>query len=331
MNEDERGSWYLLTGLVIGIAAGLFFAWVIQPMGFAKSEPASLRSDYKERYRVLIAAAFEANGDLLRARARLEKLGDDDLYRTLSEQAQHYLASQGDTEEARALGNLAVALGRTGSPVSLPGNPNGTPGPTETPGLRVYVTQGGLTAIPLTPSYTPTLTSTPVITAAETITATTNLSATLPLTGTLALTSTLPATAPARISPTETTRPRPTATTTQIPSPTPGGVFVLQEQRQVCDPEMGAALLQVEARDASGQPAPGLEVVVTWQDGEEHFFTGLKPELGAGYADFDLEPGVAYTVRLEQAGQPVTGLSAPVCEDGSQNYTGGWYLLFSQP
>lgn len=317
MNEEDRGSWYLLTGLILGIAIGLVYAWVIQPMGYAEAEPASLHADYKDQYRTLIAAAYAANGDLTRARARLELLGDEDPYRALSEQAQRDLAG-GGPEQSHALGSLAAALrGESAAPVSLPG---GTPAPTGTSGLRVIVTQGGLTAIPFTPSYTPSVTVTPVIRSSETIT------------GTAAVTPTVALTAPAQdapTAPTATVRPRPTAT--PVPSPTPGGPFVLEEQRQVCQPDLGAALLQIEVRDFLNRPVPGLEVVVTWQEGEEHFFTGLKPELGPGYADFTLETGVAYTVRLEQAGQPVTGLSAPECEDGGETYPGGWYLLFSQP
>ena len=38
MNES-RGNLYLLTGLVIGLAAGLLFAWVISPVKYVDIEP----------------------------------------------------------------------------------------------------------------------------------------------------------------------------------------------------------------------------------------------------------------------------------------------------
>ncbi|MBI1865988.1 MAG: HD-GYP domain-containing protein, partial [Nitrospirae bacterium] len=43
-----------------------------------------------------------------------------------------------------------------------------------------------------------------------------------------------------------------------------------------------------------------IEIVVVWDAGEDHFFTGLKPELGQGYADFTMTEGVSYTLRLAE-------------------------------
>jgi hypothetical protein len=61
----------------------------------------------------MIAMAFVANGDPVRAKARLELLGDGDIYQVLSEQAQRTLAQDNHSEEARALGVLAIELGKT--------------------------------------------------------------------------------------------------------------------------------------------------------------------------------------------------------------------------
>ena len=75
-----------------------------------------------------------------------------------------------------------------------------------------------------------------------------------------------------------------------------------------------------------------IELVVTWDEGENHFFTGLKPELGLGYADFVMTPSVVYSVRLADGGQPVNDLTAAECqaEDGSR-FWGSWLLIFVQP
>jgi hypothetical protein len=95
MNGEKRGPWYLLTGLVLGIALGLIYAWIFQPVQYVDTSPASLRSDFKDQYRALIAAAYLGNGDLVRARARLELIKDEDMFRAISEQAQRTLAQQG--------------------------------------------------------------------------------------------------------------------------------------------------------------------------------------------------------------------------------------------
>ncbi|MFC2055451.1 hypothetical protein ACFLV7_14320 [Chloroflexota bacterium] len=112
MNEDERGNWYLLTGVVLGIILGILFAWVISPVEYVDTAPESLKDEFKDQYRVLIASAYVANGDLVRAKARLELLEEADTYLVVAEQAQQMLAEGGSVEEAQALGKLALALGQ---------------------------------------------------------------------------------------------------------------------------------------------------------------------------------------------------------------------------
>jgi hypothetical protein len=111
-SSEERGPWYLLTGLIIGIVLGVLYTRYIQPVDYIDTSPALLRSDFKDQYRVLIATAYTANGDLVRARARLELLKDPDIFRALSEQAQRTLAENSSSVEARSLGLLAIALGQ---------------------------------------------------------------------------------------------------------------------------------------------------------------------------------------------------------------------------
>lgn len=110
MNEDERGNWYLLTGVVLGIILGILFAWVISPVKYVDTAPESLKDEFKDQYRVLIASAYVANGDLVRAKARLELLDEADIYLVVAEQAQQMLAEGGSVEEAQALGKLALSL-----------------------------------------------------------------------------------------------------------------------------------------------------------------------------------------------------------------------------
>lgn len=112
MNEDERGNWYLLTGVVLGIILGILFAWVISPVEYVDTAPESLKGDFKDQYRVLIASAYVANGDLVRAKARLGLLDEADIYLVVAEQAQQMLSEGGSVEEAQALGRLALALGQ---------------------------------------------------------------------------------------------------------------------------------------------------------------------------------------------------------------------------
>ena len=310
MRDENRGPWYLLTGLILGIALGLAYAWIIQPVEYVDTSPASLRSDFKDQYRALIAAAYLANGDLLRARARLELLQDEDIYRVLSEQAQRMLAQDNLSSEARALGLLAVALGQ-----QAPG-----------PGLAITQAPPSATATIPTPSTSQTAQSTNTRTPNPTPTPTSTRLAT----DTPEVTPT-PASGAVQMM---TPSPRATDTATPENSPTaaPGGPFVLSSRQQVCDKELEEPLIQVEAASLFGQPVPGVPVLVSWDGGEEPFFTGLKPEKGLGYADFSPVPGKVYTLRVGEGGQPVSGLSALECpRPGGGTFWGAWLLKFVQP
>jgi hypothetical protein len=113
MNNDEpRGPWYLLTGLIIGALLGIAYTRYFQPVRYVDISPNTLQANFKDQYRSLIAAAYLSNGDLVRATARLELLGDKDSSRALTEQAQRTLAIDGGSNEARSLGILAIALGQ---------------------------------------------------------------------------------------------------------------------------------------------------------------------------------------------------------------------------
>lgn len=339
MNGEDRGPWFLLTGLVLGLAIGLAFAWLGRPIQLVGSDPSSLRPEDKRAYRALIAAAYQANGDLVRARARLDLLRDEDIFRTLAEQAQQNLAEGGSADEARALGMLAVDLGQGFPQVTAPPARRSSP----TSAVLVGITQSALTPISPTPSATPTQTETPT----STPTFTPEISPTQTLTTTALVSATLAnpvinlpgrrtATARPTITgtPTRTPIPRPTSTPTltRQPSATPGNAFVVSQQEQVCDPALGSPLLQIEVENSVREPVPGAQVVVTWDGGEERFFTGLKPEFGLGYGDFQLEPGLSYTIRLDLPSQTVGDLAAVECQaPGGSSYWGGWKLVYVQP
>ena len=112
MNQEERGNWYLITGVVLGLVIGLLYVWLINPVDYVDTAPNTLKPFYKDQYRLMIAAAYDADPDIVRAKARLELLEDGDAYRAVAEQAQHALSEGGTPDEAQALGRLAAALGR---------------------------------------------------------------------------------------------------------------------------------------------------------------------------------------------------------------------------
>lgn len=110
MMHDRRGSWYLLTGVIIGIALGLIYSWLISPVKYVDAPPYALRADYKDTYRILVAEAYLYSKDLVRAEVRLAQLKDDETVQTLTKQAQRALAEDHPEEEIRALNTLILVL-----------------------------------------------------------------------------------------------------------------------------------------------------------------------------------------------------------------------------
>lgn len=293
MKPDRRGSWYLLTGVILGVVLGLLFSWEISPVKYVNAPPSALRSDYKDDYRALVALAYLYSSDLLRAESRLAQLKDDNPIQALTMQAQRAQIEGRPLEEVEALDTLAAAMSAKVTPEGEINTltPQGAGNPTNTQST---------TSLILVPTTIPTATS----------------PATSANTNHLLVSS--------------TNTPQLTFITT--PSPTPGKPFVLRESQMVCNLNQTVPQIQVDIRDAAGQPVPNVEVIVSWEGGEGQFFTGLQPEMGLGYGDFALSPGVIYSLHLTDEGVPVNDLTVPECtsEDGSQ-YWGSWHLVFVQP
>jgi len=77
---------------------------------------------------------------------------------------------------------------------------------------------------------------------------------------------------------------------------------------------------------------PGIELILSWAGGEEHFFTGFKPELGNGYADAIMSPGVTYNLRAADGGAPVAELTPPTCQKtNGETYFGGLKITLQRP
>ena len=303
MNQ-ARGQWYLLTGLILGIGLGFLIAWQLFPVQYQAGLPASLRADFKDEYRYMIAASYAATGNLGRARARLALLQDgNNIQQTLDDQSERMLANNAAPSVVRSLAVLADALKADTGPTAISVSPESSSvaaQDTVGPATSTAETVSTAESIPPAESETPTLESP----------------------GTAAATpSPLPTSA-------VTIAPRPTFTATF----TPGPPFNLANKPATfCEPSK-PGLLQVSLKDSNDQPVAGVELVITWAGGEGHFFSGLKPELGYGYADFVLSANVEYALSLSNGNTRVTGLIAPTCtaKDGSQ-YIGGIHLDFKQP
>jgi hypothetical protein len=108
--NDRPSPWLIPAGLILGGLLGILLAWFMPQSRPINTTPASLRLDFKDEYRYLIASAYHASGDLARAQARLATLADSDPVQALGAQAQRMLANQAGMDQARILANLAEGL-----------------------------------------------------------------------------------------------------------------------------------------------------------------------------------------------------------------------------
>lgn len=111
-------------------------------------------------------------------------------------------------------------------------------------------------------------------------------------------------------------QPTPTATLafpTPTPTATPIPEYALAGSDSVCD--TSAPQIRVTVQDLEGNGLSGVDVWITWDGGADRFVTGLKPEFGTGFGDFDMQPDVSYRVGAgtQSALALVSNLRADSC------------------
>ncbi len=299
----------MLIALLMGMGLGLGYAWLISPVNYVDANPAILRADFKDQYRVVIAAAYDASHDLARARARLELLSDSDPIAELSAQAQRMIGAGASLEETQPLVQLATDLQQ--------GFAN--PAATNSLGINAPATMAGFASTPFTAvSSTPNIENPTTAESAPT-------EELLEPASVSTLTFDQTPLAPQQFF---TATPRPTSTATAVMR----APFMLVGQDPICNPDLEAGLLQFSMRDSRQDQVAGVEIIVTWAEGEDRLFTGFKPEIGDGYADFTMQADVIYSVRVVEGGSFVPNLSAPACtQENGEAYRGGLLLTFQQP
>lgn len=267
-----------LIALVVGLAAGLGYAWFVEPVTYSDVTPAELLPQYRRTWVMLVAASYAVEGDWGRAEFRLNSLGDKDITQTVANVTRRAIAELQPAPILRALARLCDRLG------------------VRTPEMIVYLA----TPLPtVTPHYeTPTPRPTPFL-----------------------------PTATPTFAPPATPTPLPTLT----PTPTPLPNYVLIKQDRRCQAGLAASQIQAIVEDNEGKGIAGVEVWITWSGGADRFVTGLQPELGNGYGDFDMKPGQSYNVSVGISAVPlVSGLQAEICPSDTPTQTtyAVWQLVF---
>jgi len=110
--KTSRFPWLaLLFGLLVGLAAGLYYAWILNPVQFVNVSPRQLSLDDQQEFVRLVAEAYLQDGDVDRARNRLSGLEFKDVVSEVTLLADSAYLRGGDAREVRSLTTLAEALG----------------------------------------------------------------------------------------------------------------------------------------------------------------------------------------------------------------------------
>ncbi len=268
----------LVLGFATGLAIGLFITWQVWPVEYYDVDVIDLRAEHKEDYVVMIAAGYGQDGNLQLAAMRLEELGLEDPTQTLLYLFGRYREA-GYEEESRSLARLAYDIG------------------VQDVALLPYIEAPTATVeIIVSPTVTPTLEPTIAPTPTEQVQEATATSTERPPEATSTPTEPAPQDTP---TPTESPPEATSTPTATSPSHTGDVGFQLVEEKDLgCGSEWGGSYILVYVQDEHGRGLAGVEVVVLGPGGEDSFFTGLKPEVDAGFADFLVTTPGTYTVHV---------------------------------
>ena len=265
--------WALMIGLIIGLAGGLYYAYIINPTQELSTRPSQLRLDEQQHYVVAIMLAYRYDSDLTTAINRLVALElDGDPVQRVADMAcdlarTGYVDSTSGLRAVRAMRTFYQLQGRTGCADNI------IPAPESVP-LEVVID---------VPTASPTLPPPPTKTPnSELATETPNSII---------------------------------ATATSAPQGTYNGIIT----QTFCSTEL-SGIIEVRVRNGLNEEVAGQPVRVTWESGRSDFVTGLKPERGVGYADFQMEEGISYIVSMPQLSDPIQNpIVANSCFDPETN------------
>ncbi len=300
----HESDWWLggfLIGFFVGLSLTLIYGWYLDPR-IPTITPAQLDLADTETYILLIAAAYRSDRDLAKAEARLAKFKMDNVVQFIGDLAEHYINQNADIHDIHSLVVLADGLGQ---PCAL---------------CRLYLPTAtshsieALTTIgrPSTAITSPTPTSTQI-----------RVDEPIPR-------ATLPSDQPLNdLSPT----PNPTITPRSPKAPRVDPPFRLAQSVPLCD-NSSDAHLRIYVQDRQGQGIPGIKINVRWANGEDSFFTGLKPEIDSGYADFDMQPDTIYQVSLGDSSitrvKDINQNAKTRCTNLANDISPSWQLVFQQ-
>jgi hypothetical protein len=264
-------------GVLLGFTGGLIFTWFLSPLTYMDTYPPMLAPRYRQDWARMAVWAYAMEENRDRTQVRLLNLPRSEVATVAAEVLDRAVVQGHPIEVLQSIARLAADYGAAG------------------PGVMVYLESAG--TLPFDPL--PVASPTSVTDDDPTVTRT---STTPPVTATAA-------------------RPR-RSTSTPTPLPTLELPIRIISQTLTCElsPRIAISLemsrtVVVRRREVTEQVGlPMREVWLIWESGSDRAITGFRPEIGLGYADFDVEPGHVYNLYIDSpTGPPVLTVQVEPC------------------
>jgi hypothetical protein len=118
-NDRPRPVALLVISGLVGLAIGLYYAWIINPVSYVEATPAHLSAAHRAEFVQLIARTYTVEPDLALAESRLAALGRPDTQQAVLETLETGIREGRPAADIHALAGLARAMGAEAPAVAL--------------------------------------------------------------------------------------------------------------------------------------------------------------------------------------------------------------------
>jgi hypothetical protein len=100
----------VLIALVLGLAVGLIYGWLVQPVTYVETSPDSLRVDYRTDYVLMVAETYTGPQSLDTAQRRLASLGPQPAAEIVQQALDYARSNHFSQDDLARLSTLARAV-----------------------------------------------------------------------------------------------------------------------------------------------------------------------------------------------------------------------------
>ncbi len=110
MEGRKRRLFFFILMIVLGIAAGVAYGWLVNPVRYADTGPSTLGMDFKTDYALMTAEIYHVEGDPVMAMARLTTLSEDPILQIMDDALAFAQEQQYNPNDLQLMSDLRQAI-----------------------------------------------------------------------------------------------------------------------------------------------------------------------------------------------------------------------------